>query len=503
MHQDDSGPAPAIQGDPGRTPEADAAVSYWLSGHRPIVLTPVGAPIYRPGRGVVRSDGKGPIEAGWADKVYADDDAIRADYRAHPGAGVGLALGLAPEGSPHYARVCPSDHWGLVDLEEDDPEAAAATLAAIFGAKGPPECGWRSHRGQHRGFILHERQARRLLDAGIDPGHARRQEPPVPGGVGAAPGDPGPRPAQADAVGGAADADAEQGRHDLRTPQDGRVQRRVPAPAGAADRLRHRPPGRPGEGCGAAGEGGGPDGGPAAGDGRGPPDLAGRRRRGADPPRGARRPGPPGSGRAGPRPAGHPTRVAAGRAPLRRPLPGPPQPLRPAGQPRRPRGRGRHPAHHLLRRVRVRRGHGRPGAPGGGRLPGVPPRGRGPGGAGGGPTSTPRRARPPSPTRRPTPGRRSRTATPPSWTRGPAGVRSWRSAWGCPRRPWTSSGSAGRSGTPPARTGRATGSRWGRPGPGPSTTTGGGSSASTAASSTPRRARSSSGRGAPTARVGP
>jgi len=64
-------------------------------------------------------------------------------------------------------RLGPWEPCGLVDLEEDDPAAAAATLAAIFGAKGPPECGWWSPRGRHRAFILYERQARRLLDAGI------------------------------------------------------------------------------------------------------------------------------------------------------------------------------------------------------------------------------------------------------------------------------------------------------------------------------------------------
>jgi len=165
MHQDDSGPAPAVQADPGRTPEADAAVRYWDGGLRPVLLTPIGSPICRPGRGVGPSDGKVPIEAGWAYKAYADVEEIyEAYYRAHPGAGVGLA----PEGSPHNARVGPWEPCGLVDLEEDDPGAAAATLAAIFGAAGPPECGWRSARGTHRAFILYERQARWLLDAGID-----------------------------------------------------------------------------------------------------------------------------------------------------------------------------------------------------------------------------------------------------------------------------------------------------------------------------------------------
>ena len=167
MHQYDSGPAPATQGDPGRTPEADAAVWYWQSGMRPVLLTPVGARVFRPGRGMVPSDGKDPIGKDWAFKVYADEEEIWAAYRAHPGAGVGLALGLAPEGSPHYARLGDREPCGLVDLEVDDPEAAAPTLAAIFGPGGPPECGWDSARGRHRAFLLHQRHALALLDAGI------------------------------------------------------------------------------------------------------------------------------------------------------------------------------------------------------------------------------------------------------------------------------------------------------------------------------------------------
>ena len=167
MHQDDSGPVPALQDDSGRTPEANAAVSYWQTGLRPVLLTPAGARVFRPGRGMVPSDGKDPIGRGWAFKVYSDEEEIWAAYRAHPGAGVGLALGLAPEGSPHHDRLGDREPCGLVDLEVDDPEAAAPTLAAIFGPGGSPECGWRSARGPHLAFILYESQARRLLGAGI------------------------------------------------------------------------------------------------------------------------------------------------------------------------------------------------------------------------------------------------------------------------------------------------------------------------------------------------
>jgi hypothetical protein len=142
---------------PDRSREADAAVRLWSQGLRPVPLLPIGALVDRPGQGRIESDGKQPIGEDWAVRPYSSDADLRTLYRLNPGAGVGLALGLTPEGQP-----------GLVDLEIDDREAAAATLRAIFGEAGPPRTsGWTSARGEHRGFMLYPADAGRLLEAGI------------------------------------------------------------------------------------------------------------------------------------------------------------------------------------------------------------------------------------------------------------------------------------------------------------------------------------------------
>jgi hypothetical protein len=139
------------------TPEAVAAVQLWRLGLRPVPLLPIGAIVRRPGNQTVESDGKVPIGEDWAASDYTSESALRQVYRMHPGAGVGLALGLMPDGSR-----------GLVDLEIDDPAMAAESLEAIFGAAGPPRtAGWTSARGEHRGYMMYPEDARRLLAAGI------------------------------------------------------------------------------------------------------------------------------------------------------------------------------------------------------------------------------------------------------------------------------------------------------------------------------------------------
>jgi hypothetical protein len=55
-------------------------------------------------------------------------------FARHPRAGVGVALGPAA---------------GVVDVEVDDPDGAAAVLARL---ELPPTLGWRSARGEHRLF---------------------------------------------------------------------------------------------------------------------------------------------------------------------------------------------------------------------------------------------------------------------------------------------------------------------------------------------------------------
>ncbi len=139
------------------SPEADEAVALWRRGLRPVPLTPIGAASWRPGEGVEESDGKDPIGRDWAARPFASEGEVRAVYGASPGAGVGLALGLSPDGGA-----------GPIDVEVDDPKAAAATLAAIFGPAGPPAtAGWASARGEHRVYLMTPADAGRLLAAGI------------------------------------------------------------------------------------------------------------------------------------------------------------------------------------------------------------------------------------------------------------------------------------------------------------------------------------------------
>jgi hypothetical protein len=85
--------------------------------------------------------GKAPIGRGWG-TTRPTPARLRGVFRRQPGAGVGLLLG--PEG-------------GVIDLETDDPEVAAAELRRLFPAGLPPTLGWRSERGEHRLFAWDER----------------------------------------------------------------------------------------------------------------------------------------------------------------------------------------------------------------------------------------------------------------------------------------------------------------------------------------------------------
>jgi hypothetical protein len=120
-------------------PPTDAAgTALWLlaRGLWPVVISP-------PGDRRRPNPGKSPIGKGWG-KERPSAPALGRLFARHPGAGVGVLLGPA---------------GGLVDLETDEPEAAARELVRIFPAGVPETMGWRSARGEHRLFAWDVRLA--------------------------------------------------------------------------------------------------------------------------------------------------------------------------------------------------------------------------------------------------------------------------------------------------------------------------------------------------------
>jgi hypothetical protein len=133
---------------PGLTAEAGAGTPFapadapdtalWLlaRGLWPVVISPPGDPRWP-------NPGKSPIGKGWG-KERPAAPALRRLFARHPGAGIGVLLGPA---------------GGLVDLETDEPEAAAGEIRRIFPAGIPETMGWRSARGEHRLFAWDDRLA--------------------------------------------------------------------------------------------------------------------------------------------------------------------------------------------------------------------------------------------------------------------------------------------------------------------------------------------------------
>lgn len=118
-------------------PDADALrTGIWLldRGLWPVVISGPDDPR-------ASSPGKAPLRKDWGRKKPSVEK-LRALYRWHPVAGIGLLLG--PRGK-------------VVDLEVDDRERAASFLERLFPS-GPPETlGWRSARGEHRLFLWDDR----------------------------------------------------------------------------------------------------------------------------------------------------------------------------------------------------------------------------------------------------------------------------------------------------------------------------------------------------------
>ena len=115
----------------------------------------------------VGSDGKRPRAPGfaWA-AVTATEESLRAAWAEHPHSGVGVLLGVLPPGrggNPYWGRR------GVVDVEVDDPVAAAPVLRRVFPDGVPDTLRWESNGpGRvHRLFVIDHEVARELRDLGF------------------------------------------------------------------------------------------------------------------------------------------------------------------------------------------------------------------------------------------------------------------------------------------------------------------------------------------------
>jgi Bifunctional DNA primase/polymerase, N-terminal len=138
--------------DPGRTPEADAAVRFWKAGFRPVPLLPLSPATAGTDANAHDQAGPRPITGAYL-KVYDTASELRAVYRAHPGAGVGLALG------------CDDDNRGsLMDIGVFAHQPA---IRSLFGHDGPPPtASWRTD-SQHHLFWLSPANKAEFRAAGV------------------------------------------------------------------------------------------------------------------------------------------------------------------------------------------------------------------------------------------------------------------------------------------------------------------------------------------------
>src|SRR5262249_53851865 len=117
-------------------PEDPLGTALWLLGFGlwPVAISPHGDPNWP-------SPGKSPIGKGWG-TIRPSATTLRRTFARHRRAGVGVLLGPA---------------GGIVDLETDEPEAAASELRRLFPEGLPETMGWRSARGEHRLFAWNDR----------------------------------------------------------------------------------------------------------------------------------------------------------------------------------------------------------------------------------------------------------------------------------------------------------------------------------------------------------
>ena len=125
----DDGPPPHVLG---------TALWFLESGHWPVLISPVDSKD-------TTSPGKAPIGRAWGAERH-DERWWRSSLKRTPKAGVGLKLGA--EG-------------GVIDIDVDDPEAAAPVLARIFPDGIPETMGWSNAGGRrHLLFRWDDRLAR-------------------------------------------------------------------------------------------------------------------------------------------------------------------------------------------------------------------------------------------------------------------------------------------------------------------------------------------------------
>ncbi|MDB5350436.1 MAG: hypothetical protein JWN86_1683 [Planctomycetota bacterium] len=145
-----------------------------------VPLRPAGQNYWRGGEAMIAT-GKEPRNDEFAARALraSDEDDDRM-WLEHPDAGVAVLLGLMPWDHTHR------DGWsqaeGIVDIEEDDPEAAQATWARIFPDGVPKTLSFRSSGtgGMHRFYRIAPEVQSEFCPAGISASVIQR-DPGYPG----------------------------------------------------------------------------------------------------------------------------------------------------------------------------------------------------------------------------------------------------------------------------------------------------------------------------------
>jgi hypothetical protein len=131
------GAPPFIDTPPPDNASALATAQWALSvGLWPVVITSIDAK--------VESPGKAPIGNAWG-ATRPTKGTLAQTFRRHPGANVGLKLGI--EGR-------------VIDIEVDDADQARDVLTRMFPDGIPPTLGWNSSKGPHLLFQYDERLAK-------------------------------------------------------------------------------------------------------------------------------------------------------------------------------------------------------------------------------------------------------------------------------------------------------------------------------------------------------
>lgn len=131
---------------PGKASALITALELHQQGFWPIAIYPPGVKL-----GSRITKGKEPIGKKWGLERW-DEERLRAAFREHPKAGVGICLGpcRGPGGS-----------W-LIDFEGDGSQAAQS-LAILFGGRTSPTLSWTSTRGWHHVFTADGERLLKLL----------------------------------------------------------------------------------------------------------------------------------------------------------------------------------------------------------------------------------------------------------------------------------------------------------------------------------------------------